>query len=322
MYGRLLINLFAMFLALPSAVAAGPAAACLELELASEVTVEGTLYRLRDVAHVGSGDCAGVGALELGKAPRPGYWAHITREQIAARLEREWSGSRRDLRWTGAKVVRVTAAGESFDGTALLKVAEQALRETLQPRYGRIELAAVNEPRDLILPIGRVELKAATQADTAPSKRMAVWIDIGIDGEHYRSIPVWYSVSAWASVISVNRDLEHHHRLEVADLSTVNMDVAGLGGLPVTDPEQLQGQRLVRPLQEGDVLLEKHFEPAPLVQRGTVVEVFAKSGRVVLRSKGVALSDGDLSERIVISNPKSGEHYAAVVVGQDHVEAL
>jgi len=305
-----------------SAAAAGPAAACLELALASKVTVEGTLYRLRDVADLGSGDCASVGALELGKAPRPGYWAHITRQQIAARMEREWPGSRQDVRWSGSEVVRVTTAGESFDGATLLKVAEHSLREALQPHYARVELAPVKEPRDLILPIGRVELKAVTQADTVPAKRMAVWVDIEIDAEHYRSIPVWYSVSAWASVISVNRDLGHHHLLEMADLSEVTVDVAGLGGLPVTDPAELTGQRLVRPLFEGDVLLEKHVEPAPLVQRGSVVDVFAKSGRVVLRSKGVALSDGELSERIVISNPKSGEHYAAVVVGQGHVEAL
>jgi flagella basal body P-ring formation protein FlgA len=218
--------------------------------------------------------------------------------------------------------VRVTATGESYPGADVSRVAERALRDALQDRYGRVEIAATRAVEDLILPAGRVTLEAAAPDAAAPAKRMSVWVDIAVDGEHYRSVPVWFAVSAWTRVIRVNRDLEHHHVLQPADLAAATIDVAGLPGPPVTDPALVPGQRLVRPLNEGTVLLEKHVEPAPLVQQGAVVDVFAKAGRVVLRAKGVALSDGDLSQRIVVSNPKSGERFAAVVVGPGHVEAL
>lgn len=314
--------LLALTLLTGQVAVAAPAADCLAIALEPEVMVAGTRYRLADVARFDGGKCAELGALELGKAPRPGYWAHITRHQVAARIERRWPGSRKQIRWTGSQVVRVTATGESYPGMDVSRVAEWALREALQDRYSRVELEATRTVEDLIVPAGHVTLEAGAPNATAPAKRMSVWVDVSVDGEHYRSVPVWFAVSAWTRVVQVNRDLEHNHVLELADLAEATIDIAGLPGPPVMDPALAPGQRLVRPLSEGTVLLEKHIEPAPLVQQGAVVDVFAKAGRVVLRAKGVALSDGDLSQRIVVSNPKSGERFAAVVVGPGHVEAL
>jgi flagella basal body P-ring formation protein FlgA len=319
MTARLLIALGLAALATAPVAAAAPDADCLRLELRDEVAVGGTTYRLDEVARLGAAGCAALGGLELGRTPRPGYWAQITRQQIAARIAREWPAARRQIRFTGAERVRVSLAGESVAGARVERVAEEALRGELAARYAQVELSPLRAPADLLLPAGRVVLQAGDLAGILPAKRMAVWIDVAVDGEHFSSVPVWFAVSATDRVVSVTRDLEPRHLLEAGDLGEVSVDVAELGAAPVTKPALAVGQRLVRPLEAGAVLLAKHIEPAPAVQRGAVVDVFAQSGRVVLRAKGVALSDGELEQRILISNPKSGEHYAAVVIGEGHV---
>ena len=217
-------------------------------------------------------------------------------------------------------MVRIRATGTSFPGEKLQATAERALAKALRSRFQQVELAVTKKPHDLILPDGDIVLRVADLDGVKPGKRMAVWTDIEIDGHHYRTVPVWFSVTAWGRVISVNRDLEHHHVLEEGDFAEAVADVAALSGMPVMDYSQLEGQRLLRPLSDGAIVLEKYVEPAPMVQQGATVDVFAKAGRVVLRSKGVALSDGNLLQHIIISNPSSGEHYAAKVVGQGHVE--
>lgn len=315
--------LLAACLLLPAAAGATgvPDPACLRLELLAEATVPGTVYRLGDVARSAGQGCAASEALELGRTPRPGYWAHVTRQQIAARLEREWPGARRALHWRGADTVRVAPLGEAVAGARVARVAEAALRSELVARYARVEIAPVDAPDELLVPAGRVVLRAADLAGVTPSRRLAVWVDVEVDGRHYRSVPVWFGVSAWSRALAVVRDLESHHVLEPGDLGETVVDVAVLGHPPVVDPALATGQRLRRPLAEGDVLLAAHVEPAPMVQRGTLVDVFARSGHVVLRAKGQAQSDGDLDQRILVTNPKNGERYAAIVVGQGQVEA-
>lgn len=301
----------------------GAEAAAIGVTLTDDTTVTTRVYSLAQVATVRGerGIVGRVAAVELGRAPRPGHWVKLTRHEIAARLERVIPGISRQLTWSGAESVRVAAVGVAYPGSLISEFATEVLRTALYRRYDRVDIELTSEPDDIIVPAGKLELAVSGLEDIIPTKRMVVWVDAQVDGEHYQSLPVWYGVTIQADVVTAARDLKRHEVVASSDLRTANVDITTVRGTPVVDPNELVGLRVLIPIAAGDVLLDGIAEPPPAIQEGQMIDVVASSGRVILRGKAIALADGDLHERIAVRNPKSGESYFATVTGPGHVRA-
>jgi flagella basal body P-ring formation protein FlgA len=291
------------------------------IELAAEATVSDRVYLLADVAVISAeGELRDrLAAVELGRTPRPGYWADITRHEISARIERSLPGVSAGIGWSGEELVRIFAAGVAQSASDIAEFARGRLIDELRGRFAGVDAQQIGEPQDLVLPAGRLTLRARGLGDAAPAKRQAVWVDLEIDGNHYQSLPIWFRVTALADVVTAVRDLGHHDVIAAHDLATATVDVTNIAGTPVLDPAAVTGQRLLKPLRAGNVFIDGMVEPAPTVQEGQVVEVHASSGRVVLRVAAIALADGDMHDRVPVRNPSSGERFFATVVGPGHV---
>ena len=294
----------------------------LSIELHDEASVNKSVYVLADVATV-TGDAAAASRLagvQLGRSPRPGYWANLTKNEIAARLEQVIPGINKRVAWAGSETVRVGTVGAARSAAPIIERAREALRQSLYRRFEQVDIELASEPGDVILPEGKLQLAVRNLDDVIPTKRFAVWVDMSIDGEHYQSLPIWFRVTIPADVVIAARDLERYDVLELDDLRTTRIDVTTVRGRPVFDQEELVGLRVRKPVAAGGVLVHDLAEPAPAIQQGQLIEVVASSGRIVLRSKAIALADGDLHERIAVQNRSSGERYFATVVAPGYAQ--
>lgn len=303
-----------------AAAAAGPD---IPIELQEQVLVTTSVYTLADVARldeVEPGLRQQLDEIDLGRTPRPGYLANVTRHEIAARIERLLPGTYSRIHWTGALVTRVQAGGVAFSGAELAVAAQRALQGHLDRRFARNTVQLLGAPRDITLPAGAVSVTADLREAQLPRKRTPVWVDIAVDGQHYRSVPVWFSVSAWDKVAASQRDLSRNHVIRAEDVQLVSVDVAGLGGEAATAIDELVGKRLTRPLTAGSVIEPTLVREVPPVMEGEVVSVAVASGRVSLQASGIALKDGEINQRIPVQNASSGERYYAVVIERGHVK--
>lgn len=294
----------------------------LNVALHDEASVSKRVYVLADVATV-RGDAEVVvrlAGVELGRSPRPGYWANLTKHEIAARLEQALPGINKQVAWSGSETVRVSTVGVAQSATAIVEYARNALLQSLYRRFEHVDIELVNEPSDVILPAGQLQFAVSDLDNIAPTKRFAVWVDMSIDGEHFRSLPVWFRVTVLADVVTAGRDLERYEVLAQSDLGTSSVDITTISGKPVLDPAELVGLRVLKPVAAGRVLVDGLAEPAPPIQEGQVIDVVASAGRIMLRSKAIALADGELDERIAVQSRSSGERYFATVVAPGHAQ--
>ncbi len=77
--------------------------------------------------------------------------------------------------------------------------------------------------------------------------------------------------------------------------------------------------RLKRLLREDAVILMRHVERAPLVNRGAEVSATLKAGQVLIQFRATALQDGGIHDIIAVQKP-DGQRIQAVVVGENRVE--
>lgn len=317
----LLAGLWLFLWALP----AGASEAAVSIMLKESVSLESRQYTLSDLAHL-RGDpelVQRLAAVEIGRTPRPGYGAVVSRHRIAARLERTVPGVHRLLQWSGGGTVRVQGVGMAQPATDYRPVAEGYLRNWLAARYQDFSVTPQGGGDDLLLPAGQVHFVPRLQGPGHPRSRMCVWLDAHVDGHFQESLPLWFEVSVYESVLVANRDLPARRALQAGDYRMERRDISTAGGRTLGERSAIDGLRTRRALPAGSMLVAQALEPVPAVSRGQQVLVHAQAGRVTVQALAIALEDGEPNQRIRVRRPDGQASYSAVVVaaGQVSVEA-
>lgn len=299
-----------------------PASASVSVELRSQVELLSQYYSMADVARIRCADsssCQKLKSLRIGKTPRPGYWGQISRRDIQARVRAKLPGQAKALEWSGADVVRVQALGVALDGDRLIATAEAVLGKHLAATFTDFKIKSVQQPDALQVPEGKLELVGKLDSSRGLSPRMPVWVDVQVDGQHYQSVPVWFAVSAMEKVLLARSDIAVKAEITADDFIEAYRDVTLVRGDFFNHAEELSGLRINRTLAGGAILKQSDVEWVPPVTRGEEVMVHATAGAVSIKTRAVAMNDGDLFQRIKVKSPAGYASFNAVVIGNGQV---
>lgn len=124
------------------------------------------------------------------------------------------------------------------------------------------------------------------------------------------------------TVLVAKRTLPRGHVLSAEDLITERRDVSRLLSGYISNPQQLQGQRLKTQLIAGKILTPAMLQADIAIRRGQTVTLTVGSGSFAIRMSGTALMDGALNQRIRVENSHSGRVIEGFVRSREHVEVL
>lgn len=307
---------------LASALASAPAiaaAAMVQLTLKADAMVGGARVTLADVATFDDGDqrhhAAGqaLAEIDLGAAPRPGYTDRYTRKEIERLVRARSLGGA--VIWRGADAVRVERIAQVFDSSKIADRAEAYLRELFSSDGSRLELQLSAPLPDLSLPAGKLELRPrAMQAAQALHSRVAVWIDVVIDGVFVRSVTVPFNVQAYRPMLVAKRDLPKGTEPQCDALQVRDEDVAALDSPPFPADCKLVQGHLKRTLAVGMPLLKSSLQAPVAVAQGDSVSLQLVAGALLLESRAIATADGEVGERIRVKPSASTETVLAEVI--------
>jgi flagella basal body P-ring formation protein FlgA len=214
------------------------------------------------------------------------------------------------------------AAADSPDIVAARAQLLHRLRQS-RPDLDRIELAVIRPAaaHSAAVPASGVIPANAVQSNTL-ARRMCVWVQHRRAGRPAGSVPVWFSVQAFRSVLVTQRRRNVRESLEADDLAVEERDVAAFSAVPLALDTDLARVRMRHAVSTGHVLLKSDLEETPPVLEGQEVVVEVKQGAVAIQTRAVALREARLGERVPLQNPTSHETYTAQVVGAGRVEVL
>lgn len=301
------------------------AAQSLVLELREEAQVGGVYFTVGDIARVQADDVAlaeRVRAQRVGRAPRIGQTLGVTQIEVGTRVARAFPQMRDELTWQGPRLVRVRGAGQTLLPEDYMPTAESFLNEWLGERYPGYALESLASRTPVSLPFGEVDVTARLPASAATRKRMSVWLDFSVEGQHYRSLPVWFAVEAsgpgfiaaanLAAGAAPTSDLVRSATVVITD----NCD-------SLADANQLDGDhRLQRPVLAGQALCAENLEQLPAVARGAELLVTASSGPVVVSTVATALEDGEPGQIIDVRRNRRGVRFAVEVTGMNQARVI
>jgi flagella basal body P-ring formation protein FlgA len=164
-----------------------------------------------------------------------------------------------------------------------------------------------------------VRISARAPDKPVPSRRMCVWVDVRIDGNDYRSVPVWFRVKATRPAWVARVPLRAGAPLRAADFATEPIDLAEFESALVPTTERIEQLRLRHSLDAGRPLLAAHVEQRPAVARNQSVEVKLVLGSIQLETAGIALGDARVGEVVMVRNPANNQSFGAKVVAEGKV---
>ena len=213
-------------------------------------------------------------------------------------------------------------AGQALARVRLHDEAAAALFARFAKLGPGLELRPLAEAEgELQVPAGKLTLQARVPEGALLSRRMAVYVELKVDGRFWRLLPVWFAVQAWRPVWVARAPLAAGHEASAEAFTSERREVTAMASpaLPATQP--LDGLRLRQPMAAGAVLTAALVEARPAVARQQPVQVRVQAGPVELWTQGVALTDARIGEVVRVLNPSSQQSYAARVLADGLVEA-
>jgi flagella basal body P-ring formation protein FlgA len=183
---------------------------------------------------------------------------------------------------------------------------------------GRTEIKVADLDPRLVLRACDNELVARLESPAQPIGRVTV--RVRCEGISPWTVFVPARVSLYRNVVAITRPLKRESVLSSEDITLLEKDVGYLTQGYLTSLDQALGKKLTRSVLSDQILLPNQLEQAEIIRKGDQVTINAKSGSVVVRMPGEALSDGALDQQIRIKNLSSKRVIRARVVGAGIVE--
>ncbi len=173
------------------------------------------------------------------------------------------------------------------------------------------------DPRLQLADCGAALSLSAPPQGIAPGR---VAVKMSCVGEYPWNIYVTGRIRALREVVVSARPMGRGEIITPADLMVTEQELDELRRGYFTDPEELVGMVVKRPVGINRVIETRAIALPRLIRRGEAVQIVAENETVRVQMEGVALSDGALGERIQVRNRRSGRVVSAVVHGSGEVQ--
>ena len=185
----------------------------------------------------------------------------------------------------------ITAAVRNFLGT-LQNPEKPTSVITVDRLDPRLRLSACEVPLEVTLATGARPSGRTVVSVHCPSPRpWSLYVPAKI------AIPIF--------VVVANRPILKDQPVSAADIAVEQRDASELPAGYLTDPNQILGKVLSRPVTAGSILIPGQARAPRVIRRGDRVSLIISGSGLTVRSTGTALADAGLGERVTVRNENS-----------------
>jgi len=261
--------------------------------------------------------------IRFGPAPHNGYARAVTRTDVIRALAA--AGIQlQTVNLTGGQEVSVQSFAIDIPQVDLLDAATASLQAQLQAEGGDVEFEAPLNLRRVKAPPGRVsqDLRARVRNTQTSLSGAVVDVEILVDGELFKKIPVHYKLQRFHRVLKTISTIGKDTPLGPENISVVREPMAQLSDLYLSRIPQVTGMNAARDLRGNQLLTLGDIMPPALIHRGDIVTVVLTKGRVKITARAMANHDAPLDGRIQLTNMNSRSQMTGYVQGPGLVVVL
>jgi flagella basal body P-ring formation protein FlgA len=269
-----------------------------------EVTVQGPVVRLGDVATLQGERAQALGAVVLGTAPAAGESRTLDGALVLATIRRE-AGGLDGLTYTIPASVRVRRAAQEVSETAVRQIIEEYLAQTLGAGAGDAIVRTVELPGPVRVPAGAFSARVLAPPGMALLGRVRLQIEFSLDGRPAKTVWVTTDIGLYAPVVVATRPVARGELVSAADVTVDRLDLSQVARGVVTDVGDVAGRLARSPLVPYQPIRRDQLEAPVAVHRGDVVLLVAERNGLRITAPGEVRDDAGLGEQVRVVNRAS-----------------
>ncbi|MDR3501318.1 MAG: flagellar basal body P-ring formation chaperone FlgA [Legionella sp.] len=247
------------------------------------------------------------GKIMLDSKPMPG--TKLNKQQVLTWLQHKVGNFSHQWKGKTSATIRETTGTNAKN---LLSTAQNALAKQLKKQaYSQVELSSKTVLKDS--GIALANFKIQLPKDYPVAKRVCVRL-------HYqnRSIPIWFAVKAYQSVLVAKHTIKRHTLLRPSDVILKRRNIAGLYTAPLTQfPATVW---LNKSINKQQILTQDLLGNQPEVMQGQKTKVLVQQHGIAITIEAIAQSNGVQGQSIRMQNPRTNKYFVAVITGKNTAE--
>lgn len=320
-----ILRALTLFAFLVSAQAwAEPAADVVRLVLKSEAIVSTNEVRLRDVAEITVNKPSLQRSLEdllIAPAPRVGYVEQVTRLQLNNLLKARQESAASQIEWAGASLTKIRTSAQTVAAADLSAAAVDGVRSQLGNQFPSLEIKPGAAPKDVSVPNGDLTLRIRPIDSNQLYAKIAVWVDILVNGSIYRSVVVPLYLHLDSEVLIAKRNIPEGSSAVAADFEIRKENVVGVNGVLAKSALVGSSPRLRKAIAQGQILTSKHLVQTGAVLRGDWVKLIYIDAAISLETRALAEQNGQIGDVISLKLNNNADSITGRIVAAGVVEA-
>jgi flagellar basal body P-ring formation protein FlgA len=197
---------------------------------------------------------------------------------------------------------------------------ETAIRSRMPWKNNDVTIGDITFDDNIALPSGRLTYRIEPTPHEDYIGRTILGLRLFVDGKPVRKLWVKATITVMAKVVTVIRPLGKYQHIQPADLAMEHRDLTKLPADTVLSLKDAVGNRTTRMIYPHTVLESKMMTSPPLVRRGDIVKIIARSGPMIITATGLAKQQGSKGEMVHVANTDSRRVITARVTGPGTVE--
>ena len=287
-----------------------------------QVEIETGEVLLGQIASIESSDTRWVQQLKdivIGKAPSPGKTRHYDQRHLSMRLKQhdiDLAG----IKLEGSQTTRISRSHIEIEKHEIEKIVSEFITQNVSQEDKSVQIKEIKVSEKVVLSKGRIAYKVAAPGMRPLTGTFSVAIDFSVNGHFEKKLWATVKVEVWGPVVVTRKPLGRYKPITEDDIMLQTMDLTQLSSNVVTDPEAVLGKRTKRAIGAQTPLRADSIELPPLVKRGDLVVIIARSKGLKITTRGVVKKKGRLGDRIPVVNVDSKKVLYARVIDSNTVQ--
>ncbi|MFA6011046.1 MAG: flagellar basal body P-ring formation chaperone FlgA [Desulfobacteraceae bacterium] len=276
---------------------------------------------LNDVAEIkGSDDVRQrIGGIKIGAAPLPGKQKRIPGSMVESKIRRLFQNNKA-MNMSIPKIFVVERAGQEITEPELKALFYSHIEKKVEGRPFRLKDVKIRGNR--FVPLGSRVLAVDDKQGSSLKGRVNITVRPLVENE--KASPIYISgwVDLFDEVVCAERDIPRGNRIKREDISVSAKNLSKSPPGLMTSAEEVEGTVAKSRIGKGTMIRDSMIAEAPVIRKGDVVKIVAKSGELTVVAQGISKEEGRMGQQVMVQNIRSNKNIPALVVGPGAVEVL
>jgi len=186
----------------------------------------------------------------------------------------------------------------------------------------RFEVSRFQVKGNTPLPVGRLTVNVQRQASVDLRGYVSLTVSILVNDNFVQRVGLSGWIDRFEDIVCAARPLSRNHIVSRHDVLLNARNVSKIKDMYYTRVADVLGKQIKRKVGNGAIIFSSLIETPPLIYKGDKVTIIAESNTLIVKTMGIALSDGYAGEQIRVKNTMSNKVIQASVVNANTVKVL